>query len=100
MNDLQSDHLLAFKRTLSNILSTALAERTIAQIIDGLPTRDDVGYFPIYSNEIAGNTASSPEAMQAARELHQHLSTYITLIDAKVTSKSLYMRTEAEILNS
>lgn len=59
VNDLQADHLFAFNRTLSSILSTTIAERTLAQIIDGLPTRDDVGYFPTYSKEIGDNTASS-----------------------------------------
>lgn len=64
VDDLPADHLFAFNRTLNSILSTALAERTFAQIIDGLPTRDDVGYFPTYSKEIGDNTTSSPEAMK------------------------------------
>ena len=38
VSNLQGDHLFAFNRTLSSVLSTALAERTFAQIIDGLPT--------------------------------------------------------------
>ena len=89
VDDLQADHLFAFNHTLSSILSTTLAERTFAQIIDGLPTRDDVGYFPIYSKEIGDNTASSPEAMEAARELREHFTTYITLVDVKVSSNLL-----------
>jgi hypothetical protein len=86
VDDLQADHLVTFNRTLSSILSTTLAERTFAQIIDGLPTRDDVGYLPTYSKEIGDNTASSPEAMEAARGLREHFNTYITLVDAKVSS--------------
>ena len=66
-NDLKEYHLLVLNRTLSSILSTKLAERIFAQIIDGIPTRDDVGCFPTYSMEIRDNTASSPEAMEAAR---------------------------------
>ncbi|CZR55545.1 uncharacterized protein PAC_05433 [Phialocephala subalpina] len=101
VNDLQADHLFAFNRTLSSILSTTFAERTFAQIIDGLPTRDDVGYFPTYSKEIGDNTASSPEAMEAARELREHFTTYITLVDVKLAqayqdalpgSREFYMR--------
>jgi len=86
VDDLQADHLFAFNRTLGSILSTTLAERTFAQIIDGLPTRDDVGYFPTYSKEIGDNVASSPEAMKAARGLQEHFNTYITLVDAKASS--------------
>ena len=86
LDDLQDDYLFTFNRTLSSILSTTLAERTFAQIIDGLPTRDDVGYFPTYSKEIGDKTASSPEAMEAARRLREHFNTYITLVDAKVSS--------------
>lgn len=66
-NDLKEYHLLVLNHTLSSILSTKLAERTFAQIIDGLPTRDDVGYFPTYNMEIRDSTASSPEAMEAVR---------------------------------
>jgi hypothetical protein len=51
-----------------------------------IPTRDDVGYFPTYSMEIRDNTASSPEAMEAARRLREHFITYTTLVDAKVCS--------------
>lgn len=85
VNELQAEHLFAFNRTLSSILSTALAERTFAQIIDGLPMRDDVGYFPTYSKEIGDNTASSPEAMEASRGLREHFNTYIILVDVKVS---------------
>jgi hypothetical protein len=49
VDNLQADHLLAFHQTLGCILSTTLAERTFAQIIDGLSTRDDVGFFSTYS---------------------------------------------------
>jgi hypothetical protein len=84
VDNLQADHLVAFNCTLISILSTTLAERTFAQIIDGLPTRDVVGYFPTYSMAIRNNTASSAEALEAARGLREHLSTYITLVDAKV----------------
>jgi hypothetical protein len=38
VENLQPDRLLAFNRTLSSILSATLAERTFAQVIDGLPT--------------------------------------------------------------
>ena len=86
VNDLKADHLLVMNRTLSSILSTKLAERIFAQIIDGLPTRDDVGYFPTYSMEIRDNTESSPEAMKAARGLRENFITYTTLVDAKVSS--------------
>ena len=86
VNDLKADHLLVMNRTLSSILSTKLAERTFTQIIDGLPTRDDVGYFPTYSMEIRDNTESSPEAMEAARGLREHFTAYTTLVDAKVSS--------------
>jgi hypothetical protein len=85
VNDLQADHLFAFTRSLSSILSTTLAECTFAQIVDGLPTRDDVGYFPTYSKEIGDNTAPSPEAMEAARGLREHFNTYITLVDAEAS---------------
>ncbi|TVY25111.1 hypothetical protein LHYA1_G005966 [Lachnellula hyalina] len=85
VENLPTAHLSAFKRTLSGILSTTLAERTFAQIIDGLPTRDDNGYFPTYSTEIRDNTASSAEAMEGARELLRgHINAYTTLVDAKL----------------
>ncbi|KAN0102212.1 hypothetical protein V8E51_012722, partial [Hyaloscypha variabilis] len=79
----------------------ALAQRTFAQIFDGLPTRDDVGYFPTYSKEIADNPTSSPEAMETAKELRQHFNTYISQVDAKLAqayqdaalgSREFYMR--------
>ena len=84
VNDLQDDHLFAFNRTLGSILTSALAQRTFAQIIDGLPTRDDIGYFPTYSKEIANNPTSSPGAMEAAKELQQRFNTYISQVNAKV----------------
>lgn len=37
---LDEEHLDAFKRAMTNLLSTPLAEFTYAQIIDGMPTRD------------------------------------------------------------
>jgi hypothetical protein len=85
VDNLPADHLFAFNRTLSSILSTTLSERTFAQIIDGLPTRDDVGFFPTYSREIRDNTTSSPEALEAARGLREHLNNYTTMVDAKVS---------------
>ena len=72
----QADHLCAFNCTLRSILSTTLTEHIFAQIIDGLPTRDNVGYFPTYSKEICDNTASSAQAMEAARALREQFNTY------------------------
>jgi hypothetical protein len=100
MNDLQDDHHFAFNRTLSSVLSTTLAERTFAQIIDGLPKRGDVGYFPTYSKEIGDNTASSPEAMEAARGLREHFNTYDTLVDVKVTSNPSFITADSDRLGS
>lgn len=100
VNDLQADHLFAFNRTLGSILSTKIAERTFAQIIDGLPTRDDVGYFPTYSNEIGDNTAPSPEAMEAARGLREHYNTYLTLVDVKVNLISSFIKADSDGLGS
>lgn len=94
VNDLKADHLFACNRTLSSILSTTLAEHTFAQIIDGLPTRDNVGYFPTYSKEIGNNTASSPAAMEAARGLREQFKTNATLVDAKASS-NLFIVKEA-----
>jgi hypothetical protein len=37
--------------------------------------------------EIRDNTASSPEAMEAARELREYFITYTTLVNAKVNSR-------------
>lgn len=79
------DHGLAFSRTLRNIYSTSNAERTFAQIIDGLPTRDDVGFFLTYSIEIRDNIVSSTEAMEAARRVRGYFDTYTTSVDAKVS---------------
>jgi hypothetical protein len=84
VDNLKADYLIAFNITLRSILSTSLAERTFAQIIDGLPTRDDVGFFPTYSIEIRDNTVSSLEAMEAARGLREHFNSCITLVDVKV----------------
>jgi hypothetical protein len=92
VNDLKAEHLVVFNCTLSNILSTKLAERTFAQIIDGLPTRDDVGYFPTYNMEICDNTTSSPEAMEAARGLRGQFITYSSLVDAKVSPTILFLK--------
>ncbi|RFU30809.1 hypothetical protein B7463_g5549, partial [Scytalidium lignicola] len=84
--DLQAKHGNFFHRTLSSTLSTELAERTFAQIIDGLPTRDDIGYSPIYSDEIANNATPSSEAMKAAKELREFCKIHYTQIDAKASS--------------
>lgn len=100
VNDLDADHLAPFNRTLKNILSTTLAEQTFAQIIDGMPTVDDVNFFPTYSWRIRENIASSPEAMEAARGLREKLDTYNTSINAKASSHSLtglYMELTGEI---
>jgi hypothetical protein len=91
IKDLPADHLFAFNRTLASILSTTIAERTFAQIIDGIPTRDDVGYFPTYSDEMSENTASSQAAIAAARGLQEHINSYITVVDANVSfNRPLY----------
>jgi hypothetical protein len=100
VDELQADLVFAFNRALSSILSTTLAERTFAQIIDGLPTRDDVGYFPTYSKEIADNIAPSPEAIEAARGLREHFNTYITPVDAKVSSYLPIYNTYSDALHS
>jgi len=100
VNDLKADYLLVMNRTLSSILSTKLAERTFAQIIDGLPTRDDVGYFPTYSMEIRDNTESSPEAMEAARGLREHFITYTTLVNSKVSSNLPFITADTDASSS
>jgi hypothetical protein len=100
VSNLQGDHLFAFNRTLRSLLSTALAERTFAQIIDGLPTRDDVGYFPTYSKEIADNTASSLEAMEAARGLRENFNTFSTLVDVKVSLNPSFITADSDRLGS
>jgi len=100
VNDLEGGHLLVFKRTLCSILSTKLAERTFAQIIDGLPTRDDVGYFPTYSMEIRNDTESSPEAMEAARGLREHFITYTTLVNSKVSSNLPFITADTDASSS
>ncbi|TVY51699.1 hypothetical protein LCER1_G007130 [Lachnellula cervina] len=74
------NYLSTFKRTLNNILRTPLAVRTFAQIIDGLPTRDDAGYFPTYSLEIRDNAAASAGAVDAARGLGRYIDTYFKTI--------------------
>lgn len=66
-NDLGPEHLDKFTWALYNILSTDLAEHTFAQIIDGLPTRDDIGSFPVYSRKISNNARPSQEAIEAAK---------------------------------
>ena len=79
VNDLQADHLFAFNRTLNSILSTALAERTFAQIIDGLPTRDDVGYFPTYSNEKSVTILLPPRKQRKLQEDFENIITHTSL---------------------
>lgn len=85
IDDLDADHRSPFNLILNSTLSTTLAERTFAQIIDGIPVRDDVGFFPTYSSEMAKNTASSPAAFEAARELREELGSYTSMIDTKVS---------------
>ena len=55
INDLGQDHLAAFKTALSNVLSTPLAESTLAQIMDGLPTLDIWRFYSNYRNDYISN---------------------------------------------
>ena len=100
VNDLQDDHVFAFNRTLGSILTSALAQRTFTQIIDGLPTRDDIGYFPTYSMEIRNYSESSPEAMEAARGLREHFITYTTLVNSKVSSNLPFITADTDASSS
>lgn len=45
---LDKDHLAAYARALTNVLSTELAESTFAQLIDGLPLWDVVSALGHY----------------------------------------------------
>jgi hypothetical protein len=85
MDNLEPLHVKYFHQLLQNILSTDLAERTFAQIIDGLPTRDDVGYFPTYSHEIKNNSRSSSEAMKAAKVFRENINVDTVEVDGKVS---------------
>lgn len=66
-NDLGPEHLDRFHRALSSVLFTIIAERTFAQTIDGLPTREDIGFFPVYSKEMEKNALPPQDALEAAR---------------------------------
>jgi hypothetical protein len=48
---LDEDHLAAYLRAITNVLSTDLAEATFAQLVDGLPLYDVVSKLAHYELE-------------------------------------------------
>jgi hypothetical protein len=84
VSSLAPEHLDVLVRALTNILSTSRAEFVFAQIIDGLPVHDTVGYQPSMNREIRKNLAPSQEAMNAVKQYRETMNMMSIQLEAKV----------------
>jgi hypothetical protein len=70
--DLAVEHLAAFDQALLQPLSTQLAKRTFAQIIDGLPTNDMYdGNLAVPQEEIWGHLEPSANSVEAVKDFRK-----------------------------
>lgn len=93
--NLDCEHLSVFIRALSNVLSTALAEETYAQIVDGLPTRDSYSefgtFYPAEGEHPAYNHRRLCDgALDAARCFLSRLDPLTLRFDPRVRPPTLY----------
>ena len=86
INNLDRDHLDAFRCLLQRILSTQLAENVFAQIVDGLPTRHADSYMVIpYSPEVHERDAPSSAALNLVTEWRSAFLTESLAVDSNVS---------------
>lgn len=70
---------------MSNILSTGLAAKTFAQIVDGLPTRDIYReWYSWYRDDFNNNVEASQRAMEVVDACREGFSAGDLHVDAKV----------------
>ncbi|KAL2008825.1 hypothetical protein VTN00DRAFT_7019 [Thermoascus crustaceus] len=71
-NHLGPEHLEAFDQTLRRILSTDLTGYTLAQIVDGLPTRDVYYDYANYHAKIDNHVEPKPESVEMVNTLQEN----------------------------
>ncbi|KAJ5691917.1 hypothetical protein N7462_001340 [Penicillium macrosclerotiorum] len=82
-NNLNAEHLMSLQRSLQQILSTELAEITLAQVVDGIPIEQiDTRWMFAYDPVVSGRKTPTDEAF---RELVRWKSTF-QVEDLTITS--------------
>ncbi|KAJ5116047.1 hypothetical protein N7456_000395 [Penicillium angulare] len=95
ISNLDAEHLIPLQRSLQQIFSTKLAEVTLAQVVDGIPTEQiDTQYMSGCDEVISGRTKPTDEAFE---ELARWRSTF-QLEDLMIGSDPPYKCREPEYI--
>jgi hypothetical protein len=83
--ELSLEHLAAFNQALLHVLSSNFAERTFAQIADGLPTKDIYGgYLTVPREEIWHYVEPCPGSVEAVKAFRRSFQPNTLELVAKV----------------
>lgn len=83
--ELAPEHLEALNQALFHVLSTTVAERTLAQIVDGLPTSDMYGgYLAVPREEIWHNAEPSSASTETVKAFRRSFRPDTFQLDAQV----------------
>lgn len=85
LESLSPEHYIALEQSVSTILSTTLATETLAQVVDGIPTRDVYReYYGYRRKDFDDNICPSHPALQAVESYRQNVNIGSLQVDAKV----------------
>lgn len=78
---LDVEHMTVFRNALDRILVTDIAETTVSEIIDGLPTKDSWLEFDVWQEghpvNVLNHTELCAGSRETARRLHAEFDVYI-----------------------
>lgn len=83
-SSLSPEHLQAFNQTLRHIVSTDIANHTLAQIVDGLPTRDVYYDYAHHHADIDSHLEPNSKAVKMAKALQEDFRPETLYIDSDV----------------
>ena len=84
VHNMSPDHLEAFNQTLRHVLSIDLATHALAQIAEGLPTRDVYYNYAHYHADIDNHLKPNPEAVKIVKTLQEDFRPDTLYIDSDV----------------
>lgn len=96
IDSLDGDHAELFRRAITRVLSTEIAETTYAQIIDGLPLSDVVkdtesGGPPDGHPINNSHRELCPGVLEKAREFREEFDPQILEFDSRVSQSTPYL---------
>lgn len=84
IDNLNSEHIDSFQRTLSTILSSPLAELTYSQIIDGLPIRDVWNAYTWPRLDIENHVSVCDDSVEILKAFRNSFQIHTLAFDGKL----------------